>query len=404
MLAAVAAADRGAHVLLLEKNEKTGKKLYITGKGRCNLTNDCDEADFLHNVVSNPKFLHGAIHRFNPAAAVDFFARYGLELKTERGQRVFPVSDKASDVIAAFNRALSAAGATVALNCAVSEVKRGGGGGDGGGFTLRCRNGRQYAARRLILACGGVSYPATGSTGDGFQFAAALGHKVVQPRPALVSIIVKDAFVRQLEGLSLRNIGFSIKNEADKVIFSDFGEMLFTENGVGGPLALTASSRINRMNLSGVYITLDLKPALRSDQLDDRILRDFSELPNKQFKNSLDALLPQSLIPVAVARSGISADKTVNQISRFERMRLVALLKDFRMQLRGLGKIEEGIVTSGGVDVRNVDPRTMESKIVSGLYFAGEMLDVDALTGGYNIQAAMSTGYLAGQSAAGSLL
>lgn len=390
MIAAVAAARGGAEVTVYEKNPKPGKKLYITGKGRCNVTNDCSADGVLKNVVTNPKFLYGALYRFGPRELISLITDLGVPLKTERGGRVFPQSDKSSDIIKAFAGECARLGVQIKYGVPVTSAEK----REGGGFTV---NGAVYD--KLILACGGVSYPLTGSTGDGFKLAAALGHKITPLRPALVPVLLKDARAARLQGLSLKNCGFTVFKGGVK-IYSDFGELLFTDKGVSGPVVLSASSLINKTDLSDVYISLDLKPALDEKQLDARILRDFKEAGNRQFKNSLNALLPQSLIPVAVELCGIDPLKEVNSVTREERAGLVRLLKDMRFPVKALGSIEEGIVTCGGVSVDGINPRTMESKLVPGLYFAGEMIDADALTGGFNLQIAFSTGYVAGTSSA----
>ena len=387
MTAAVTAARNGCAVTVYEKNLKAGKKLYITGKGRCNVTNNCSAEEVLKNVVTNPKFLYGAMSKFGPRELMEFIECLGVPLKTERGNRVFPQSDKSSDIIRAFTRECERLKADVRYGVPVTSIEK----KEGGGFNV---NGGAFD--KVVFACGGVSYPLTGSTGDGFKFAAGLGHKIAPLRPALVPIILKEEYVARLQGLSLKNCGFSVY-KGGKKIYSDFGELLFTDKGVSGPVVLSASSLINKIDLSDVYISLDLKPALDEKQLDARILRDFKETANKQFKNSLNALLPQSFIPVTVELSGIEPLKEVNSVTKEERAGLVRLLKDMRFRVKSLGNIEEGVVTSGGVSVDEINPRTMESKLVSGLYFAGEMIDADAFTGGFNLQIAFSTGYIAGQ-------
>ena len=410
MMAAVIAARNGCEVTIFEKNEKAGKKLYITGKGRCNVTNDCGEQEFLNNVVTNPKFLRGAVNRFGAAAFMEFLTGLGVPLKTERGGRVFPQSDKSSDVIRAFTKECERLKVKVRYGAAVTHVKTGRHlrqiitqtcdpatlePVDNTSCVIICHSAaKEEKFDKVILACGGISYPLTGSDGGGFKLAAALGHKIMPLRPALVPIILKED-VSRLEGLSLKNTGFAVF-KGGKKIYSDFGELLFTDEGVSGPVVLSASSLINKTDLSGVYIALDLKPALDEKQLDARVLRDFKEAGNKQFKNSLNGLLPQSLIPVIIELSGIEPSKEVNGITREERERLVKILKDLRFNVKRLGAVEEGIVTSGGVCVDEVNPRTMESKLAPGVYFAGEMLDVDALTGGFNLQIAWATGYVAG--------
>lgn len=385
LMAAAQAARAGAEVTLIERNEKSGKKLYITGKGRCNVTNLCSPREFLENVVSNPKFLYGAIYSFPPESTVAYLEENGTKVKVERGNRVFPQSDKSSDVIRALVRGAEKAGVKFVRDNVISIGK------NDNVFVISGENA-VYETDRVVLACGGVSYPSTGSNGDGFKLAEALGHTVTPLRSALVPIILSDD-VSGLKGLSLKNVTASVGK------YSLFGEMLFTDTGVSGPIILSLSSRINSGNVKGQKIVIDLKPALDDEKLDKRILSDFSKAKNKQFKNSLGELLPQSMIPFVVARSGINPDKPINSISRKERERLVGTLKRLEFTISRLAPIEQGIVTAGGIDVKEIDPKTMQSKIVGGLYFAGEMIDVDALTGGFNIQIALSTGYAAGKAA-----
>ena len=390
MMSAITAADNGAEVTLFDKNEKLGKKLYISGKGRCNLTNDCSARDFFQNVVSNPKFLFGAINKFAPQDAVEFCTSRGLQLKTERGNRVFPVSDKSSDVIKLFVAELSRKGVKVCLNSEITGLQC-----QESGFLLTTITDMLYFDR-VIVATGGVSYSATGSTGDGYKFARQLGHSIVELKPALCRILCKG--VKQLEGLSLKNVTLSLTSNG-KTIASEFGEMLFTDDGVSGPTALSLSSRINRLPKGDYSVSIDLKPALDSEKLDARLLRDFSEKMNKDFVNSLDSLLPERLIKIVAQRSGIPFDKKVHQITTAERFKLADVIKNLDFPYVGLDNIEYGIVTAGGVDVKEINPSTMESKLCKGLFFAGEVMDVDAYTGGFNIQIALSTGYVAGLSA-----
>ena len=390
LLAAAEAAAHGAETVLLERNEKPGKKLYITGKGRCNVTNLCSPRDFLEKVVRNPKFLYGALFVFTPEDTVKLLNSNGVSTKVERGNRVFPLSDKASDVTAALVKHADRSGVRFVYEN-VDAIKR-----DEGKFIVSTRSGKNIFDK-VILACGGVSYPSTGSNGDGFKLAAALGHRVTPLLPALVPIIlVQD--VKPLQGLSLKNVTVSVSD--GKKEYSLFGEMLFTARGVSGPVALSLSSLINREELSELKMKIDLKPALSYEKLDKRMLGDFEKFKNKQFKNSLDEMLPKSMIPYIIKLSGILPEKPVNSVTKAEREKLVGLLKGLEFDISALGAVEEGIVTSGGVDVREVNPKTMESRVAPGLYFAGEMLDVDALTGGYNIQIALSTGFCAGRSAA----
>lgn len=392
MMAAIAAADKGAQVILLEKNEKLGKKLYITGKGRCNITNSCPTQDFFDNVVSNPKFLYSAIYTFDQSAVCGFLEGEGLRLKEERGQRIFPESDKSSDVIKTLERALKKRNVQIRLNTCADRVAT-----DENGFSrVITSKGESIKADALIIATGGLSYKSTGSTGDGYKFAVKMGHKIKDTEPSLVPLRAKEDYIKDLEGLSLRNVSLSMEE------FSDFGEMLFTADGISGPLVLTASSELCRKIAAaqnGISAAIDLKPALTAEQLDQRILRDFSEKKNKAFKNSLNKLLPSKMIPVIVNLSHIDPDKKVNEVTREERKRLTELIKAFPLTIIGNKGFEQAVITQGGVNVREVDASTMESKIVRNVYFAGEVLDVDAYTGGFNLQIAWSTGYLAGMSA-----
>ncbi len=405
MMAAVAAADAGNRVLLLEKNEKLGKKLFITGKGRCNVTNAAAEEELFANVCTNAKFLYSAFDRFDNRSVMELIEGAGCPLKTERGGRVFPVSDHSSDVIAALRRALERRGVEVRLGAEVKELITQplcGGWEETAGKRLRARctgvlleNGERITGDRCIVCTGGVSYPSTGSTGDGYRFAERTGHRIVPPRPALVPLTVRENWCKELMGLSLRNVALRMVN-GKKELYQGFGEMLFTHFGVSGPLVLSASSFYGRRKNDDVKLLIDLKPALDSEQLDKRILRDFEEQKNRRFKNVLGGLFPAKLIPVMVERSGIAPDRQVNEVTRQERRRLLELTKEFSLTVSGTRSFAEAIVTQGGVSVRDVDPSTMESKLVKGLYFAGEVLDVDALTGGFNLQIAWSTGYLSG--------
>lgn len=396
MAAALGAARAGHEAVLYEKNEKLGKKLFITGKGRCNVTNACETEDLFANMVTNGKFLYSAIYSFTNFDVMELIEAQGCPLKTERGNRVFPVSDKSSDVIAALSRALREAGVKIHLGDPVRELLI----EDGRcvGVILEA-GGKKERADAVIIATGGRSYPATGSTGDGYRFAKEAGHTVTPLSPALVPFVCAEADVKELQGLSLKNIQVTVKS-GKKVLWKEFGEMLFTHFGVSGPVVLSASSFAAKYLKKGpLSMEIDLKPALSAEQLDARILRDFSEEKNKQFKNALSGLFPAKLIPVMVKRSGISPEKQVNEITAEERRRLLELTKAFSVTLTGLRGFEEAIVTQGGVSVREVNPSTMESKLVPGLYFAGEVLDIDAVTGGFNLQIAWSTGMLAGRSA-----
>ncbi len=389
MMAALTAAKNGAEVTLLEKNEKTGKKLYISGKGRCNFTNDCLPSDFLSNVVTNPKFLQGAVRRFTPQDAISFCEENGLKMKVERGARVFPQSDKSSDVIKLFNKVLAQNGVTVKLNCAVTSVEK------QEDFCLTTENGKEHFDK-VIVATGGYSYRATGCDGFGYKVAKNFGHSVLPILPALCRILCQN--VKHLEGLSLKNVRLSFVADG-KVVASEFGEALFTADGISGPAALSLSSQINKYNVASGCVSIDLKPALDEQTLDARILRDFAENSNKNFQNALNGLLPERLIAEVVHQCGIDAEKKVHQITSAERAKLVFVLKNLRFRCNGLDDVNFGIVTSGGVCVKEVSPSTMESKLVPGLYFCGEVLDVDAFTGGFNIQIALSTGFVAGTAA-----
>lgn len=401
MMAAVFAARNGGQVTLIEKNEKTGKKLYITGKGRCNLTNACDTEDFFGNVISNGKFLYSAFAKMDNRAVMDFFEKAGCRLKEERGARIFPVSDHSSDVIQALNREMEKEGVKVMLHTCASEIVREKTAENARVTGVRLSNGKVLKADAVILTTGGKSYEATGSTGDGYRFAESLGHTVKEVRPALVPFVVEEEWCRQMQGLSLKNVMVTLKKDKKK-IYEGFGEMLFTHFGVSGPLILSASSfYVKKYSGVRVELILDLKPALTRELLDKRLLRDFDENKNKQFRNALDGLLPAKMIPVVVALSGICPEKKVNEVTKEERGRLLDILKGMKMTVTGTRGFAEAIITQGGVNVKEVNPSNMESKLVSGLYFAGEVLDLDAVTGGFNLQIAWSTGYLAGLSAAG---
>lgn len=392
MMAAIFAARNGQNVTLLEKNEKLGKKIFITGKGRCNITNAADIEDLFTAVTSNPKFLYSGFYSFTNQQVIDFFEELGVKTKIERGERVFPVSDHSSDVIAAFSRELKSLGVSVSLHTEVRE--------------LLCEqdkvcgvlltNGKKMKADAVIVATGGISYPSTGSTGDGYRFAKETGHRVTELLPSLVPMEVRQWYAKELQGLSLRNIEIRI-TDGKKKLYEEFGEMLFTHYGVTGPVILSASSVVGKtLRKKELTLHIDLKPALSEEQLDKRILREFDANHNKQYKNSIDSLFPAKLKPVMIELSEIEPEKKVNEITKEERQRLVHLIKDFTMTLTGLRSYNEAIITKGGVSVKEIDPGTMESKKMKGLYFAGEVLDLDAVTGGYNLQIAWSTGYLAG--------
>lgn len=397
MLAAIAAAGNGHEVHVLEKNEKLGKKLFITGKGRCNVTNDCDVETLLKNVISNPKFLYSAFYGFTSQDMMALLEKAGLPLKTERGSRVFPVSDKSSDVIRTLEHEMRRLGVHIHLLCTVKSL----GITDGCVQSVVCeKDGKTQTmeADRVIIATGGLSYKTTGSTGDGYMWARAAGHKVTETMPSLVSLNIKEPWCRELMGLSLKNVQVRFLS-GKKVLYDDFGEMLFTHFGVSGPLILSGSAHVVQVLRKNkeVVISIDLKPALSPEQLDARVLRDFEANKNRQFCNSLSGLLPAKLIPVIVDLSGIDARKQVNEISREERQALVGLLKNLRATVASARDYNEAVITRGGVSVREVNPSTMESKLVTGLYFAGEVLDLDALTGGFNLQIAWSTAWAAGK-------
>lgn len=397
MLAAITAAEQGASVVLLEKNEKLGKKIYITGKGRCNLTNACETEELLKKIVTNRRFMYSALYGFSNEDTIRFFEESGLPVKIERGERVFPVSDKSSDVIQVLEKRLIKAGVTIRFHSEVNRVLT----EENKVTGVELKSGERLLCDACIVATGGLSYASTGSTGDGYTFAKLCGHTVTECYPSLVGLKITEPFAKELEGLSLKNVSLSAK-QGKKELYKDLGELLFTAEGVSGPLVLSASAVItDRLSQGEVVLSLDLKPGLSKEELNARILRDFEEAKNKQFKNALDKLLPQRLIRVIIALSGISEEKQVNAVTKEERAALVELLKGMPMHVKRTGGFNEAVITRGGVSVKEVNPSTMESKLMGGLYFAGEVLDVDALTGGYNLQIAWSTGYLAGSSAAG---
>ena len=400
MMAACAAAQSGHDVTLIEKNEKLGKKIYITGKGRCNLTNDCDVQDLFKQILRNPKFLYSSIYEFDNYMVQQFFTDWGCPVKIERGDRVFPVSDHASDVTAALERAMKAAGVKILLNTQVTEI-RVSEEGRVAGVSVQGKKGQPSSmnlpADAVILATGGVSYPSTGSTGDGIRFAQKLGHTVKPLSPSLVPFETKEPFVKELMGLSLKNVQATITDSNGRKLYSDFGEMLFTHFGVSGPLMLSASAAVNDAIVKEeLHLFIDLKPALSKEQLDKRILREFDENKNRKFKNAISSLFPGKLTPVMVQLSGIDGELAVNEITKGQREQLVELIKALPLTLTGLRDFQEAIITKGGIHVKEINPSTMESKLVPGLYFAGEMIDCDAYTGGFNLQIAWSTGHLAG--------
>ena len=398
MMASISAVKEGHDVTLLEQNEKLGKKIYITGKGRCNVTNAGDAEDFFEHLVTNKRFMYSSFYGFTNYDMMEFLEKEGLKLKIERGNRVFPESDKSSDVIKTIEQALKNAGVKIILDTKVRTICIE---NNKNGFScctgVLLENGKKLSADSVIVATGGISYQATGSTGDGYSMAAKAGIKVKPCIPALVPLVTDEIWIKELQGLSLRNVIVSIWDKSKK-LYEEFGEMLFTHFGVSGPCVLSASSYIGEMlEKKNLKLSIDLKPALTIEQLDKRILQDFDEVKNKQYKNSLDKLLPQKIIPAVIMKSGINPDKKVNEISREERQALVKSLKQFDLNITGLRGFNEAIITHGGVDVKEINPSTMESKKVKGLYFAGEVLDLDAVTGGYNLQIAWSTGYAAGK-------
>lgn len=413
MMAAIKAAQQSHEVILLEKNEKLGKKVYITGKGRCNVTNASDIEVIFQNVVTNRKFLYSALYSFTNDDTIAFFNNIGCKTKVERGNRVFPVSDKSSDVIIALDHEMRRLGVEIRLGTEVKEIKY----KDDAFSHVVLSNGSVIKADACIVATGGLSYPSTGSTGDGYRFAKEIGHSVTPLNPSLVSMIMKEEYISELQGLSLKNISVSVqiaglkdqeaqeggkkgKNKKLKVgkeVYQAFGEMLFTRFGVSGPVILSGTSiLLPYLNDCELDFHLDLKPALSAEQLDARILRDFEEIKNKQFKNSLEHLLPQKLIGIIITLSNIAPDKQVNAITKEERMKLVETIKNLTFSIARFGGYNEAVITKGGIDVKEIDPTTMESKLKKGIYFAGEVLDLDALTGGYNLQIAWSTGAAAG--------
>ena len=394
MMAAITAASEGAAVTLLERNPKVGRKLYITGKGRCNVTNHCTAAEVLSSTPCNGKFLYSCMERFAPADTMAFFERLGVPLKTERGNRVFPASDRAADIIDALYRELHRRKVKIVETRATGILTR-----EGRVCGVTAEKG-EFSCEAVILATGGVSYPGTGSTGDGYEMAKALGHTIVEPKPSLVPLCSDDPCCGQMQGLSLRNTGLKVKNEKGKTAYQDQGELLFTHFGLSGPMILSASAHLRRFDKERYTVCLDLKPALDEEMLDARLLREFEENANKDFGNALGGLLPRAMIPVMVERSGIPEETKVHSITRAQRRRLLELLKCFTIEITGPRPVEEAIVTSGGIKVSEIDPKTMGSKLVSGLYFAGELIDVDAYTGGFNLQIAWATGHAAGRAAA----
>lgn len=400
MIAAITSSNEGNDVTLIEKTSSLGNKIKITGKGRCNITFDGDIEDFKNNIVKNFKFMYSSFNAFSNVDVVNYFNKLGVKTKIERGGRVFPVSDDANEVVKVLKDELNKKHVNIIYNVSVDDfildnnkIK-----------ALKLSNNKIIECDKCIIATGGKSYPKTGSSGDGYMYAKKLGHKIVDLKPGLVPLRSNDSICKLLQGLSLKNVTLSLKYKGGKEIYKEFGEMMFSHFGITGPIVLSASSKLNRvenvdnlMQNSDIIASIDLKPALDDDTLDKRICRDFEKYTNKEFKNSLDDLLPKKLIPVIIELSGIDENKKVNQITKEERKRLVKLLKNLQITITGFMPFDIAVITSGGVDVKDINPKTMESKIVKGIYFAGEILDVDAYTGGFNLQIAFSTGYAAGK-------
>ena len=404
MMAAISAAENNKkdEVILLEKMNMCGRKLLITGKGRCNITSNLPISEFISNIPGNGKFLYSAFQHYTNEDVVEFLRKQKVEIKVERGARVFPASDRSQDVRNAFLKRMKELSISVLYNKKVEEILV----EEGRVIGVKCHNGEKFLADKVILATGGKSYPATGSTGDGYKMAADLGHHITKIQPSLVPLeIIERKLCSQMQGLSLRNVAIKIiDEEKKKVIYEDFGEMLFTHFGVSGPIILSASAHLIRygkidelLEKRKIKLQIDLKPALSIEKLDKRVQKDWEECSRKQFKNSFEKLLPQKMIPVMIEKAGISPEKKVNEITKKERSKIVHLLKEFELSIDKFRPIEEAIVTAGGVDIKEINPSTMESKKVKGLYFAGEIIDVDAYTGGFNLQIAYSTGYLAGK-------
>lgn len=389
IMAAGAARVNNKKVLLLEKNNQLGKKLFITGKGRCNITNRAPIEDFFDNIISNKRFLYSSFYSFTNESVIELLNKYGVSTKVERGNRVFPESDKSSDVLKAFQKYLVEMDVEIRLNSNVSHIQY-----RGDEFSVYLSDDRKIDCNKLIIATGGKSYSATGSTGDGYSFAKSLGHTITELKPSLVPMELSNEWVRDLMGLSLKNVLLKAY-KGEKLQHEEFGEMIFTHYGISGPIVLSMSNHVNRIK-SKMNLFLDLKPALDNEKLDARILRDFEKYNNKVLKNSLNDLLPQKLIPVIIKNSGIDPFIVVNQINKVQREQLLDSIKNFKLEFKGFRPLEEAIVTSGGIHIKEINPSTMESKLIPGLYFAGEIIDVDGLTGGFNLQIAYSTGYLAG--------
>ena len=388
-MAGIQAAKRGASVLLVDKNEKIGKKIYITGKGRCNLTNNSDIQTHLNNTIRGARFMNSAIRRFTPSDTIEMFEPF-VKLKTEHGNRVFPASDKSSDIISALNKMLTIAGAEVCLNTEVKEAYK-----SEDIYHIKCSNNKEYQSYSVLIATGGKSYSATGSTGYGYKLASKFGHNIIEPKPALIPIIVKEN-VKDIEGLSLKFVEARVEIN-NKIIAKEFGEMLFTSDGVSGPIILTLSSKINREELSNAKLYIDFKPRLSEQMLNDKFMREFTEFSKKNLSTYLKTLLPSRLVPYFIEKFKL-VDKKMSEMSKNDRNMLIRGLKKFDLSIKLLDNIEKAIITSGGVDTKEVSPKTFESKLVEGLYFAGEVLDIDALTGGFNLQIAFSTGFVVGDS------
>ncbi len=401
MMAAITAAEQGNRVILLEKMEALGRKLLITGKGRCNITNSAEIEEFMQNIPENSKFLYSSFKQYSNKDIISFLNNQGVATKIERGGRVFPNSDKAQDVLNALKRRLNELKVEIKTNFEVSKIITKSGEVEG----IEGKNGEKIIADKVVIATGGKSYPITGSTGDGYKMAKEVGHTINTLKPSLVPLIcegISKKICQSMQGLSLKNVAIKIKCE-DKVIYKDFGEMLFTHYGLSGPIILSASAILiryknieNLIQSNKVKICIDLKPALDEEKLDARILRDFKELKNKQFKNSLDKLLPKKMIEPIIEITKIDGEKRINEITKEERKRIIKILKNFELTINGFRPIEEAIITSGGINIKEINPKTMESKIIKGLHFAGEVIDLDAFTGGFNLQIAWSTGYVSG--------
>lgn len=391
LMAAITAAQNGANVIIIEKNEKIGRKILITGKGRCNITNFCDNDEFISNIPTNPRFMYSAINAFATYDTIAFFEELGVSTKVERGNRVFPVSDKASDVADALRKSALDSGCKIITDTVVALLHQ-----DGRVVGVKTEK-QKYYSDRVIVCTGGKSYPKTGSTGDGYKFAKSVGHKVVSPIASLVPLVSDDASCKALQGLALKNVAVSVYDNNDgKEIYSDFGELIFTHFGLSGPTVLSASAHMKDINKTSYTVHIDMKPALDEKTLDKRLLKDFAKFINKDICNSLFELMPKSLIPVVLDICNIDPHTKCNSITQKQRESIVNTLKDFTVKVKGFRPIDEAIITCGGVSVNEIDPKTMKSKIADNLYFAGEVIDVDAYTGGFNLQIAFSTGYLAG--------